>query len=56
MRSLSPLEVLSRGYAVVTGVDGRPLLDAAEVEPGDGIVAILRRGRLRATVESNDDS
>ncbi|MDR1612982.1 MAG: exodeoxyribonuclease VII large subunit [Planctomycetota bacterium] len=56
MRSLSPREVLSRGYAVVTGVDGRPLTDAAEVGPGDGIVATLRKGKLRATVESNDDS
>jgi exodeoxyribonuclease VII large subunit len=48
--SISPLATLERGYAIVTGPDGRALLDAAEVRVGDTVEARLRRGVLRATV------
>jgi exodeoxyribonuclease VII large subunit len=48
--TISPLATLERGYAIVTGPDGRALLDAAEVRPGDTIEARLRRGALRARV------
>jgi exodeoxyribonuclease VII large subunit len=48
--AISPLATLERGYAIVTGPDGRALQDAADVKPGDAIEARLRRGVLRATV------
>jgi exodeoxyribonuclease VII large subunit len=48
--SISPLKVLDRGYAVVTGArDGRTIIDAAAVERGDELHIRLKRGRLRAT-------
>lgn len=48
--AISPLATLERGYAIVTGPDGRALMDAAEVRPGDTIEARLKRGALRARV------
>jgi exodeoxyribonuclease VII large subunit len=48
--SISPLATLERGYAIVTGPDGRALLDATDVRNGDAIEARLRRGIVRATV------
>jgi exodeoxyribonuclease VII large subunit len=48
--AISPLATLERGYAIVTGPDGRALQDAAEVKAGDAIEARLKRGVLRATV------
>jgi len=53
---LSPLAVLSRGYAVVFEGDGaRVLRDAAETAPGARLRIRLARGGLRATVESRED-
>jgi len=48
--AISPLATLERGYAIVTGPDGRALLDAADVRNGDTIEARLKRGTVRATV------
>ena len=48
--ALSPLAVLSRGYALATTEDGRILLDAKDVSAGDSLVVRLSRGRLEATV------
>jgi exodeoxyribonuclease VII large subunit len=48
--AISPLATLDRGYAIVTGPDGRALLDAGELRAGDAIEARLKRGVLRATV------
>jgi exodeoxyribonuclease VII large subunit len=48
--AISPLATLERGYAIVTGADGRALQDAAEVQAGDAIEARLKRGVVRATV------
>jgi exodeoxyribonuclease VII large subunit len=48
--SISPLATLERGYAIVTGPDGRALLDATDVRNGDTIEARLKRGIVRATV------
>ncbi|MCC8190994.1 MAG: exodeoxyribonuclease VII large subunit [Planctomycetes bacterium] len=47
---LSPLRVLERGYAVVQGPDGRAVLDAGDLAPGDAVTAILHRGRIEAEV------
>jgi exodeoxyribonuclease VII large subunit len=48
----SPEAILQRGYAIVTDEQGRPLRDAAGVEPGARITAQLARGRLSARVEA----
>jgi exodeoxyribonuclease VII large subunit len=48
--AISPLATLERGYAIVTGPDGRALQAAAEARVGDAIEARLKRGVLSATV------
>jgi exodeoxyribonuclease VII large subunit len=53
--AMSPLATLDRGYAIVTGPDGRALLDAAEVKPGDTIEARLKRGSVQAQVTGTRD-
>lgn len=53
--ALSPLGVLSRGYALATTALGRILLDASDVNPGDPIVVRLSKGRLRARVTDRDE-
>jgi exodeoxyribonuclease VII large subunit len=50
LEALSPLAVLARGYAIAVGPDGRALLDASQVEPGDTIEVRLRHGQLSAEV------
>lgn len=53
--ALSPLSVLSRGYALATTPAGRILFGADEVKPGDPVLIRLSRGRVRATVESREE-
>jgi len=53
--ALSPLAVLSRGYALATTPEGRILLSAADVSPGDAVVVRLSKGRLRTTVTGLDE-
>ena len=50
LEALSPLAVLSRGYALVYAADGRLLRDAAETRPGERIRARLASGALEAEV------
>jgi exodeoxyribonuclease VII large subunit len=52
--ALSPLAVLSRGYAIVYGEDGRVLRDANQAQTGQKIRARLGKGSLTAEVESVD--
>ncbi|MFB3829968.1 MAG: exodeoxyribonuclease VII large subunit [Bryobacteraceae bacterium] len=47
---LSPLRILERGYAIVTGEDGAILKDAAAAPPGSAIRVRLAQGRLSASV------
>ena len=47
MGALSPLAVLERGYAVVTGPDGRALTQASDASPGELLAVRLHRGTLR---------
>ncbi len=49
--ALSPLSVLGRGYAVVLR-EGRAVIDAAELAPGDGVELRLHRGGASARVEA----
>jgi len=50
LQALSPLAVLSRGYALVYGPDGKLLRSAAETKPGDAIRARLAVGSVDAQV------
>ncbi len=52
LQALSPLAVLSRGYALVYGEGGKLLRDAAEVQPGQSIRARLAQGSLTAEVKA----
>jgi len=51
LRGLSPQNTLDRGYAIVTGPDGKILVDAARAEKGSDIQARLARGTLLARVQ-----
>ncbi|NPV59427.1 MAG: exodeoxyribonuclease VII large subunit [Actinobacteria bacterium] len=52
LEALSPLAVLSRGYAIVTREgETRPLTDSAAVGVGDGLDIRLHRGRIRGEVK-----
>ena len=54
IRSRSPLDILARGYALVTDADGTAVTDAARVGPGDPLRVRLHRGRLGATVTDTE--
>lgn len=53
LRALSPLSVLSRGYAIAISVDsGRALLHSTDVAPGAQVRVRLMRGALDTRVEA----
>jgi exodeoxyribonuclease VII large subunit len=55
LQAVSPLSVLSRGYAIAfsrTRRGRKPILDSAVVAVGDPIEVQLKRGRLNCTVDS----
>ena len=54
--ALSPLAVLQRGYAIAQDARGKPLRDAATVNPGDQVSVRLSKGRLNTRVESIDQT
>ncbi|HJU86675.1 MAG TPA: exodeoxyribonuclease VII large subunit, partial [Gemmatimonadota bacterium] len=54
LQAASPLAILERGYAVVTGPDGAVLREAAAVEAGDSVRVRLARGALGARVTDID--
>jgi exodeoxyribonuclease VII large subunit len=54
LESLSPLSVLSRGYALVWDARGRLLRDPAAVATGDALAIRLHGGGLRAAVTGKD--
>ncbi|WP_029089671.1 exodeoxyribonuclease VII large subunit [Brevibacterium album] len=53
VRSLSPLNTLARGYAVVQTEDGTAVRSHEQVAPGDAVTIRVAAGRLRATVEES---
>jgi exodeoxyribonuclease VII large subunit len=55
LESLSPLAVLSRGYALVFREGGRLVRDPADVETGDAIRLRVHGGGLRATITAKDE-
>ena len=54
LAALSPLNVLERGYAVVTDESGRVLREARQVRKGQRLQVRLARGRIAARVEEGD--
>lgn len=55
LEDLSPLGVLSRGFAVCYADDGRTVVRrAGELTPGDRLVVRLYEGRARCAVESTE--
>ncbi len=50
LRQLSPLAVLSRGYAIVQNPQGQVLRSVSETGPGEDLSVRLSRGRLNVTV------
>jgi exodeoxyribonuclease VII large subunit len=54
LQAASPLAILERGYAVVTGPDGAVLREAAAVAAGEGVRVRLARGAFGARVTDID--
>jgi exodeoxyribonuclease VII large subunit len=50
LRQLSPLAVLSRGYAIVQNPQGEVLRSSSETGPGEDLSVRLSRGKLNVTV------
>lgn len=48
--ALDPHQVLHRGYAWVEGADGRPVVSALALRPGQAVTAVWADGRARAEV------
>jgi len=54
LNAVSPLATLERGYAIVTGPDGRVVRAASDVAPGDEVLARTAGGAFAATVTRID--
>lgn len=53
--ALSPLSVLTRGYAIALDAEGRAVRRARDVKIGDALTLRLAGGRVRARAESIED-
>ncbi len=51
LNAVSPLEVLSRGYAVVIGPDKKPVKNVKTLSPGDQVELRFNQGRARSTID-----
>ena len=51
LHQLDPDAVLARGYAMVTGPDGRIVRNAARLHPGDALVLGFAHGSASAVVD-----
>ncbi len=56
LRALSPLAVLDRGYALVTGENGGLVRSAAKLAPGDRVTTRLAAGAFTSRVEATENS
>lgn len=52
LSALDPHAVLARGYSITFGPDGKPLLDASTVAPGERIRSKLSHGEIWSNVSS----
>lgn len=55
LQATSPLATLARGYAIVSGPDGRALRDARQIAVGSEVEARLARGRIVARVTRTEE-
>lgn len=55
LNSVSPLEVLSRGYSITRKTDGTVVRDTKELKAGDEIETLIRSGTLTSTVTGVQD-
>lgn len=53
LETLSPLNVLSRGYSLTRTAEGNVLRDASEVKSGDVLVTRVAQGEVTSRVESS---
>jgi exodeoxyribonuclease VII large subunit len=51
LQTLSPLNVLGRGYSLTRTEAGQVLRDAGQVRRGDRLLTLLHRGHLFSRVE-----
>jgi exodeoxyribonuclease VII large subunit len=57
LESLSPLNVLARGYSLTrTEADGVVVRAPAQVRPGDRLLTLVRQGRIISRVEETLES
>jgi exodeoxyribonuclease VII large subunit len=54
LETLSPLNVLTRGYSLTHTADGKLVRDAGDVKPGDGLVTRVASGEIVSRVESTN--
>ena len=54
--AMSPLKVLTRGYAMAQTADGQVLRSVQQVEPGHNITVTLSDGKLNATVSGKENA
>ena len=50
LKLLGPESVLARGFSYTTDAEGRVIMDASEVKPGDQLTTRVARGTVRSTV------
>ena len=55
LHTLSPLQTLSRGYAIIKDQQQRIVRRSNDVKPGDSITAQLGQGRLICAIEAIED-
>ncbi|MBR3731148.1 MAG: exodeoxyribonuclease VII large subunit [Spirochaetales bacterium] len=51
--NMSPLKILSRGYAIVQDGHGQTVTDAEQVHAGEQVDIVLHKGRVKAVVDCN---
>ena len=54
LAGLNPTNVLSRGYSMVTGRDGKVLTSVDKINVGDSIVIRLRDGSAQADITKKE--
>ena len=54
LHAAQPQQVLQRGYAWLEDLDGRPLMHAADVKPGQHFRAVLQDGQVQARAQAPD--
>ncbi|MCE9565572.1 MAG: exodeoxyribonuclease VII large subunit [Planctomycetes bacterium] len=56
LETLSPLNVLTRGYSLTQTTDGKLVHDAADVKPGDVLITRVSGGKIVSRVETVEGS